>query len=145
MGYRASGSYFCQVYCGLGFKIDGMGANELRIGNLYENYEGKICSWGCDDFAMLWKNQGLEVDELIRNFIPSTKEELLKLGFDSDGVILLGIDLRCYYLQVTPSGECLVWDQEKDEFCFLTIKKYVHEIQNLYFTLTGIELTYGKE
>ena len=118
-----------------------MKANELRIGNLYVNYEDKICSWGCDDFAMLWKNQGLEVDELIRNFIPLTEEWLLKFGFEldykSDYSISYGHIKNCkfsYKFNITENKSWLEYHGGAIE-C-----KYAHQLQNIYFALTGEEL-----
>lgn len=110
-----------------------MEVNELRVGNLYVNYEDKICPWGCDDFAMLWKNQGLEVDELIRNFIQLTDEWLLKFGFVEE------FENKFYKNSIAIEifeNECIVY---LGDFVDLSIK-YVHQIQNLYFAMTGEEL-----
>lgn len=109
-----------------------MEVNELRVGNLYVNYEDKICPWGCDDFAVLWKNQGLEVDELIRNFIPLTEEWVLKTGLGKKNGYpykflngFLKIRNGIYFFKY--------YDIEID-------LPFVHQLQNLYFALTGEEL-----
>ena len=109
-----------------------MEVNELRVGNLYVDYENKICSWGCDDFAMLWKNQGLEVDELIRNFILLTDEWILKAGLGKQN----GYPYKFLkgYLKIR-NGVFFFkyYDIEID-------LPFVHNLQNLYFVMTG-----GKE
>jgi hypothetical protein len=74
------------------------------------------------------------------NPIPLTEEWLLNLGFKLKGF---------YRLQVTsflelcwkPHDKTLNLQTEKNGFTEDSKVKYVHELQNLYFALTGTELT----
>jgi len=126
-------------------------ANDLRIGCIIEK-SGDICSvasinsdntirifnedktdtWGC--FALR-----------IFNPIPLTEEWLIKLGFERD----LQINLYRLY---NDFGTIVYYPKssvEKSKFsfmligyCFVTYEiLHLHELQNLYFALTGSELT----
>lgn len=134
------------------FKYKYMNINELKIGNLFVNFEGKIFSWGCDDFAILWKNQGLEVDELILSPIKLTKEWLLKFGFkrrfELDDCNLYDFE---NYKELTKAGInrgqgflCLADFIEKEGFWIdlqsRATLKYVHQLQNLFAATTGVDL-----
>jgi hypothetical protein len=108
-----------------------MKENELRIGNwVLSPTEGEIQienGWQIDE--------GEEVKP-----IPLTEEWLFKFGFKFDGhcswwknkLIELTID--------TGEDEYSVFNDNGD---YITLKgiKYVHQLQNLYFALTGEELT----
>ena len=107
-----------------------MNEKELRIGNWIE-YKGSHCAWAVSDFA--------EIEHGILNFvrpIPLTEEWLVKFGFVFDGV---------RYQQYINNN---LWAFVKNNAYgwyspFIEISngiKYVHQLQNLYFTLTGEEL-----
>lgn len=121
-----------------------MRAEELRIGNYYLSY-------GVD----LKQVERLTKDKVLIDFHPITltKEWLLKFGFKTDDFKhefeLDTINLDCEY---TDEGE---WNlflkgknikpvESKNEYrCEYYPKaeiKYVHQLQNLYFALTGEEL-----
>lgn len=80
--------------------------------------------------------------------IPLTTEFLIKFGFDGEGD---GTDLWAYEFPIpagwnrTPYSMSLNDDGEWDIYWSkegpITEIKYVHQLQNLYFTLTGEELT----
>ena len=112
-----------------------MKTNELRIGN-YIGQDGNILivekidiqnNIGCSLFE---KAKGQHVNSGNKYFIPLTEEWLLKLGF----------------------YECHGW-YRKNNLEIYKVKNYlyiprfniglehVHQIQNLYFALTGEELT----
>ena len=111
-----------------------MKANELRIGNIvYLVDKEKI--WEILD--------GHEIDECDENPlvqpIPLTEEWLLKFGFISnpyeDRYEKGSIHIEC----LKTKGETYLWIENMPHI------KYVHQLQNLYFALTGEELTKGGE
>jgi hypothetical protein len=116
-------------------------ANELRIGNLIKYNDGGV-------FRVISIHEfGLDVEDDIETAyteyekfspIPLTEEWLLKFGFEKD--------VAAFYLDI---NTVLFVSYNDDEFVHLksnhleTIAsiKYVHQLQNLYFALTGEELT----
>jgi hypothetical protein len=125
-----------------------MKANELRIGNYY-NYNGEILRVEpsviedlCDSEEKNWCKP-----------IPLTEEWLLKFGFEkqvmnySKNIDLFGGGKKlCFsgdYLYIIdsekqntiPTDVVTIWNKDvKKEF-------YVHQLQNLYFSLMDEELT----
>lgn len=65
--------------------------------------------------------------------IPITEEWLLKLGFDKDGQAPGRLILDCEF------GNVEIWLNGSNQLC-----EYVHQLQNLYFALTGKELVIKK-
>lgn len=126
-----------------------MKANELRIGNLilikYPHNK---------DFIVTVITSGDDINACLRspiyfNPIPLTEEWLGKLGFEPHFDKIEEINYFCYKDFVI----------ENEFFCFgyadaivydlLRVNKknplkYVHQLQNLYFSLTGDELTVKK-
>lgn len=105
-----------------------MKANELRIGNLVRLREH-------DAFIQIEQYQLCESELINVQPIPLTEEWLLKFGFD---------DLGTYGYGRGNFHICL----HENEFYFSinnrkVFIKHVHQLQNLYFALTGEELTYG--
>lgn len=71
--------------------------------------------------------------------IPLTDEWLLKFGFEKIENNWKVLDYVCFKLSWERlAGLVLVFDNES---IFLPQIKYVHQLQNLYFALTGEELT----
>jgi hypothetical protein len=128
-----------------------MNTNELMIGNLCQD---KIS-------GALLKVTGLKENDISfyvidRNLfplqpgwqaepIPLTEEWLLKFGFEKVNNELTNIaplNLPCTFnLPNTPFSFCqgkLILTTSTGDFCVNT--EYVHQLQNLYFTLTGEEL-----
>lgn len=128
--------------------------NELRIGNYIKSDNGIICEvsrieskeftkWDSgEDNSILCKVVGTKDDYLNcinDNWkpIPITEEILLKCGFfydcDSDTYKIpdcsLQIDLSDFYIP-----EAVVFGES------LRYIKYLHQLQNLYFSLIGTEL-----
>ena len=129
-----------------------MKASDLRIGNLVNlmlNHE---------DFETIC----VDVTDLINiphggvyEPIPLTEEILLKLGFkniDKGGndFITYTDSEHNYYLQIDVrknDGKYLILDNSFDDlraFSMVDIE-YVHQLQNLYFALTGNELKYKEQ
>jgi hypothetical protein len=124
-----------------------MKASELRIGNitsmgvvyLIEDDVFRVANNDGDTFKNTWA----EIKP-----IHLTEEWLLKFGFDKVGIALTSIaiaplNLPCTFnLPNTPFSFCqgkLILTTGTGDFCVNI--EYVHKLQNLYFALTGEELT----
>lgn len=116
-----------------------MKATELRIGNYYNWRGGDAPDEGYDeifsgkDFADICKHPNWFRP------IPLTEEWLLRFGFKRTDVFqAVRFELSEYFV-VT------IHDSGNINFClrnnsFSVSLKYVHQLQNLYFALTGEEL-----
>lgn len=108
-------------------EILGINAHELNNKSIYNTISFRSLNLYCESF------------ETIKP-IPLTEEWLLNLGFPLKGF---------YRLQVTsflelcwkPHDKTLNLQTKKNGFTENSKVKYVHELQNLYFALTGTELT----
>lgn len=111
-------------------------ANELRVGNYVKGIGYKIT----------WLIEGIESEYIysskswrfMSSFegIPLTEEWILKFGFEC----IFTHDDHYYYLESLDLG----LDRSYQPFGIGKYKvefKYVHQLQNLYFALTGKELT----
>jgi hypothetical protein len=109
-------------------------ANELKIGNFVEIDQ-------YPDYKIINQiEEGIDIDQCVKlnaSPIPITEEWLLKLGFTSN-------PYQDRYEKGQLHIEC---DKTKGEICLwiesMPHIKHVHQLQNLYFALTGEELTYG--
>ena len=129
-----------------------MKANELRIGNYiklmfnYEDYE----------LLQVTSDELVDVDKKRADYepIPLTEEWLYKFGFKdiekSDNDYITYTDSNHdYYLQLDVrrrDGKYTILDNSFDDlrdFSMVDIS-YVHQLQNIYFVLTGEELTLNK-
>lgn len=116
-----------------------MRANELRIGNFVKSKDGVTV-------VDLIKEDGIGIGydfdakyswEEIKP-IPLTEEILLKAGFDEESEKPINYSANLYVDMV--SNEACV-GCEYDGFHLVRSNiKYVHQLQNLYFALTGEEL-----
>jgi uncharacterized membrane protein len=135
-----------------------MTAQELRIGNIIFDISHRPCMVDAISNRNFVKLTELNNDYTSESFqmmdcnpIPLTEEWLLKFGFSIDGKYLyIGIedykycfnyrdwaDNWAFYVEYTDSPH------EKDEGVKYPVSfdiKYVHQLQNLYFSLTGEEL-----
>ncbi len=113
-----------------------MKANELRKENsvylICEGHEGEpdIVVWGIMDYEF-YSNRMEDIEP-----IPLTEEWLLKFGFEKTWY---GVEDALIELQKTEKGyilsiNCNEYTEGKEFY-------YVHQLQNLYFALTGEELT----
>ena len=125
-----------------------MEANELRIGNYAKHYENGIVLTVGRTVAFKTPTNTIRVDVDDLEPIKLTEEWLLKFGFEKiystkvRSVFDFSEDLRFGYLDFfgfsnTSSGVTFIG--KKFEHI-----KYVHQLQNLYFALTGKELTLNK-
>lgn len=116
-----------------------MKATELRLGNLFINSQGGIQEVTTAHLEYLL-NDSFEPNNEGMNPIPLTEEWLLKFGFDKTK------DRRKYVGYI---GEYFFYKENetwrielggRDETILIEIK-YVHQLQNLYFAMTGDEPT----
>ena len=118
-----------------------MKATDLRIGNYhYYHIEDKfadpkewdeVCTIDAEDLVWLSKPEG-EADTDYKP-IPLTEERLMEFGFERNGVNTFWKDPMMVVL--FPEGALYFANQR-----FVNLI-YVHQLQNLYFAITGIELT----
>ena len=131
-----------------------MKANEFRIGNTID-VSGIICNITCleeqrltTDYQDHWYLGYDEIDP-----IPLTRKLLLKIGFENWGAVYpaeTGLNTIRYVLHNVIDGtsnfEIHIDDNkfypcvDNDACCWYDFK-YVHQLQNLYYALTGHELT----
>jgi len=114
-----------------------MEANELKIGNLINSPYGVSTIYGvnkdCIQIEIVETIYDFDLDEI--NPIPITEEWLLDLGFTrqpwgltKDGLLFKDPKLDCKNLVLE------IGNGHRTQI------KYIHELQNLYFALTGEEL-----
>jgi hypothetical protein len=109
-----------------------MKANELRVGNWVNNNE--------EDYQITSATIAqLERGDSEAKPIPLTEEWLIKFGFDKK--------FSKDKFTIIPNGK-LDYEKGRTYFNAWTIlehqPEYVHQLQNLYFALTGEELSYEK-
>lgn len=115
-----------------------MNAQELRIGNLVMfgelRHECKPC-----DILNLYQSEIAKSEISEYKPIPLTEEWLLKAGFEKDSKSLF----HPQWLTDNLKGYCIYCENiEYVKGCDPRPHiKYIHQIQNLYFSLTGKELT----
>ena len=114
-----------------------MKASELRISNLILK-NGKL---HYTSYLTIRDIHGLSVDDTDTfEPIPTTEECLLKFGFEKltgSNVIENCYNKNGYSVSFSKYGHISFWVSNDNNI----IIKYVHQLQNLYFALTGEELT----
>ena len=132
-----------------------MNANELRTGNLLSN---PIFRATVKVHGIVWYNSeeahriniGSSVVELETLFpIPLTEEWLIKFGFTADEQSWFHKKIQAHSFKRnsvsfnTEDNKCIISCRGFEEVTQVELKhiKHVHSLQNLYFALTGEELT----
>ena len=112
-----------------------MEASELRIGNWVQFRHTEIpVRITLGDFVREYNDEHLENYEPI----PLTEQWLVKFGSDSVGCIKLPTGST---LQITMNKYgCVIWNGNLSECVEIGDCNHVHQLQNLYFALTGEEL-----
>jgi hypothetical protein len=116
-------------------------ANELRIGNLVQQDDGKVYSIKA---SQLHNNEVLGRWPIQINPIPLTEEWLLRFGFELRADRIKNI----HYTEYGIGKFIIATHQEVDYWCLLGYEvniKDIHQLQNLYFALTGEELKLNEE
>ena len=123
-----------------------MRAEELRIGNTLQRLDGSVFNVTIHDLELIhtWTANG----RLLPQGIPLTEDWLLKAEFKKednswfsvlytaqiqDSVIKLSVNLK------SGSVSIIDWDEGTPAYIGYSVK-YVHQLQNIYFALTGKEL-----
>ena len=125
-----------------------MKVEELRIGNflLFENEAQEVSSIHSDSTIRFKKTKGdkchgcYHVDAVIIKPIPLTEAMLLRFGFDlinNEYHQSRNHDLKLHW---TVNKNKMIPEFNKKRFVTGYDFKYVHQLQNLYFALTGEEL-----
>ena len=128
-----------------------MKANELRIGNLVKWYDvSKVLELHSEknkfDNVYIECEESFEWTEYNKlEPIPLTEEWLLKFGFENVHTDWFYKDIvktnsYQFYFNICLSNGKITLDSGFDENSIIKLK-YVHQLQNLYFALTGSELT----
>ena len=117
-----------------------MDISEIRFGQLYFNEKGKV-----EVFEM----RPIQVDYINEwKPIPLTDEWLLKFGFENKGIY--GFHKLITETSIEDDGAS-IWffkgkmyiagpDAPNEHYCILVKCEYIHQLQNLYWCLTGNEL-----
>lgn len=118
-----------------------MKSTELRIGNYLQGSNPIIVTKILHDgwVKIEDSNSSFQVEGEFPCFkpIPLTEEWLVKFGFERSGLYNLRNDVYIYdEYGLTNTGF-----EYRYNYSSITIK-YVHQLQNLYFALTGEELIY---
>ena len=119
-----------------------MKANELRIGNWVLNYKDiptQILEWTGNEAYLTEGRRAYGIKT--SNSIPLTEEWLVKFGFYKIPDRSYEIQAKYFDLQVYIPGKYFGVVAGRDEIALNYNLEYVHQLQNLYFALTGEELT----
>ena len=124
-----------------------MKANELRIGNLvmYDNYNLSVIHGLTDSeyghgVGIHYGNCCVGCSEELIQPIPLTENWLFKFKFKKDNDIEFHIhsnNNHLIYIYFEKMRNCYAMIYNGSQF---TEVKYVHQLQNLYFAITGQEL-----
>jgi len=123
-----------------------MKETELRIGNISVDSNGvevKIMEL-LTDYARVWvnKDEWVSVGCNYLNPVELTEEWLLKFGFEKDSEYIVGAGI-CWYFKHPDYKYKL---SETFRLLLLGIDlKYVHQLQNLFFSLTEEDLMIKNE
>lgn len=126
-----------------------MQANELRIGNLVLDEDGDEMPIGSLDArrTIVFHSEAVwsEIDTL--RGIPLTEEWLERLGFERHMTTIWHLETNlCYYVDKEKRFYqfTIYWNEEQgfyhSEQSPTENMAFVHQLQNLYFALTGQEL-----
>ncbi|HEY4288258.1 MAG TPA: hypothetical protein VGN00_14235 [Puia sp.] len=122
-------------------------ASELRIGNLIEGKRGEVLTVSGSMIDLLSRKDGDPrgtVDERVEP-IPLTEEWLERIGFIkgtamTDRKVFYSSGSHSVIHSVNLSGSVMI-HRAGDKMVLDSHIEYVHQLQNLYFALTGEELT----
>jgi hypothetical protein len=124
-----------------------LSATELRIGNLvnYDTSEGDVLTATIDWEDLKWLSEDEQGFNLVHNPIPLTEEWLLKFGFkiykDPETVFYeIRFDkIANYKFYISRKIGFGIFYYEND--FLITQIDSVHQLQNLFYSLTNEELT----
>ena len=128
--------------------------NELRIGNLFDHMDDGILSIeeikkdsdGFKGYYAVFRNGSIKCHVSYLQPIPLTEEWLLEFGFEKEHVTVNDIIINIYrlgdyeisiYLQGNETQKGYYLPHSLQSRAYI---KYVHQLQNLYFSLTNNEI-----
>lgn len=114
-----------------------MKAQELRLGNLIYNSVGIVTDVTLLCGKIISISDSKKVNEADATPIPLTEKWLLKFGFRNNGQNMYDLDGWIPCLREMRLKEARWYQVYNVADCGIA---YVHELQNLYFALTGKEL-----
>ena len=127
--------------------IVSVSVTDVRVGNLIFNDYGEIQPiYGVDEKSILTK---VDVNGWSICFkpkgVPISEEWLFKFGFIKYGKLHDSYKLNPFIVELGILGNHYTFRKimTKDESMLLKEMKCVHELQNLYFSITGSELQIG--
>lgn len=119
-------------------------AKELRIGNFInvslngKNWIKKVSIVGFETLRIVDNGKNIKVEQEWITPIPLTEDILLKCGFDSDMILATREGELRYYgngrMDIGGYESCTL------SMVFISECNYLHQLQNLYFALTGKDL-----
>jgi hypothetical protein len=121
-----------------------MKATDLRIGNLvnYEISEGDVLPNVIDWQDLKWLSEDEQGFNLFHNPIPLTEEWLMKFGFVKgkfDNYVLV-LDNEFSKISYWSNSKKIELSNTRETTWGAVNCMYLHQLQNLYFALTGTEL-----
>lgn len=127
-----------------------MKIQELRIGNWFIDYSNKPFQWDLEYSKLLTLERNRpDIDEVIKSPIQLTEEILLKCGFSDKDYKqgYTGVDYKngamTFDFVLNNPGVMGDWNKcytfSLPDYRFVNID-YLHQLQNLFFDLTGKEL-----
>lgn len=116
-------------------------ANELRIGNWY-NHNGEYCQVSPNTILEVWESPRKWVQP-----IPLTPEILEKCNIERIGNLANSATRKFYKIgkitiELISKNRIAVYIDSPTELILISFQDYLHQLQNLYFALTGGELTF---
>lgn len=133
-----------------------MEARELRLGNYVTDQFGEVCTVDTINPQEIFNTEIGEIPIYCVLPIPLTEEWLLMLGFKKSGWTILSIQERgingyknkTYHKVIKNNSEVLIVNENEYSYVKNNYKnfvngniKYIHQLQNLYYSLCGEELT----
>ena len=119
-----------------------MKIEELRIGNWVMGYHDPF-QWSLEHFDLL---KQADLDEIVKEPVLITEEVLLKCGFENKSGSFVPTFIckqrRDLLVQVLPDmGSCIFRIEIGMGYpTFVRYVDYLHELQNLFYAITGEEL-----
>jgi len=114
-----------------------MDAKELRIGNIVKTKNGNLKYWEVQGEDLSY------IDEVPMNYepIPLTEKWLLKFGFDKQEHEA-GVFYALSEIYFDDRFKLAIQQDSGYDWVYVGLElKYVHSLQNIFFALTGEELT----
>lgn len=125
-----------------------MEAKDLRIGNYVQLYGKQVQVLEIWDTALKTTDINTNCAYFIDQYssIPLTEEILLKCGFEKYGEYHYSYKNNPFIIDLSILGEFYYFRKmiNANESILLKEIKYLHQIQNLYHSLTGKELAYNE-